>query len=75
MQTGETYKLADWDCACEDSKRTGLPCSHILAVAVEQKDMGYLGLIKKRWMQEVQEKSESVGMEEELIEAIGQKEI
>jgi hypothetical protein len=37
--------------------------------------MGYLGLIKKRWMQEVQEKSESVGMEEELIEAIGQKEI
>lgn len=49
FKTIETFKIQEWNCNCDEKKKTGLPCSHILFVASQTPGMNYLPMISRRW--------------------------
>ena len=42
----------DPKCSCKYFVTTGIPCSHLISVALKNKDFPIQGLIKKRWLKE-----------------------
>lgn len=71
--TGQSYTLRDWNCSCDERKRTGIPCSHLLCVAIDTPTINYFQLISSRW----RESEESDTPEEEsqdLVDFSMQKE-
>lgn len=51
LVTGEKFTMKGWDCSCGEMKKMGLPCSHVLSVALLQKDLSYMNFIQERWRQ------------------------
>lgn len=66
-RSGDIFELQGWTCTCQETKRTGLPCPHLLAVAIETKELSYMSLIKERWREREQSTvSESEAVDGEL---------
>jgi len=68
--TGQTFNLSNWNCTCDEKQRTGIPCSHLLCVAIDTPNFSYFQLINKRWREnEESEVTDEESSEIELDEA------
>lgn len=71
--SGQNYNLSNWNCSCDEKQRTGLPCSHLLCVALETPGMSYFQLISKRWREheETEDTEESHDLDEAEMDNYG----
>lgn len=51
--SGKVFEVLDWECRCGELIRTGIPCPHVLACAIEVPNKDLFEFFNKRWIKEI----------------------